>query len=163
MITLRDLRQEDIGLLVKFLNNENVTRYLSTRIPQPYTTKDAEWWVNSGSKVGIAKAITINKELAGVIGVTPGEFERSRSAEIGYWLGESYWGNGVATKAVTLMTDNVFASTEIIRLFAPIFAPNVASIRVAKKCGYKFEGVCEKVVYKKGQFIDVHVYAKINS
>ena len=159
---LRDLKQQDTKLLVEFLNNINVTKYLSTRIPQPYTSQDAEWWVNKGSKTGITKAIEVNENFAGVIGVTIGEYENSRSAEIGYWLGEEYWGKGIATEAITEMTNDVFSSTEIIRLFAPVFSPNKASMRVLEKCGYTLAGVFKKAVFKNGEYFDGHLFEKIN-
>lgn len=58
---LRDFNQDDIGCLVKFLNNKNVTKYLTSRIADPYTIQDAEWWVNTGNKTGIVKAIEVPK------------------------------------------------------------------------------------------------------
>ena len=67
MVILRNLKQQDVELLVVFLNNFNVTKYLSTRILQPYTCQDAEWWVNTGSKEEITKAIEVNGKFAGVI------------------------------------------------------------------------------------------------
>jgi len=163
MVTFRDMQSSDKALLVQYLNNPNVTKYLSSRIPRPYSYSDAEWWVTTGSKVGIVKAITYKNEFVGVIGVTPGEHENSRSAEIGYWLCESCWGNGIATVTVETMTNNIFTNTDIIRLFAPIFSTNVASINVIKKCGYKLEGVNEKAIYKDGKYMDSHLYAKINT
>jgi len=163
MITFRDLESGDKGLLVQYLNNANVTKHLSSRIPQPYSDTDAEWWVTSGSKVGVVKAIIFKNILVGVIGVTPGEHEHSRSAELGYWLCESYWGNGIATVAVESMTKDIFSNTEIIRLFAHIFSPNIDSMNVVRKCGYKLEGINEKAIYKHGQYLDSHLYAKINT
>ena len=163
MITFKTIEPGDKDQLVEYLNNVNVTKYLSSRIPQPYSNNDAEWWVTTGSKVGVVKAIIFKGNFVGVIGVTPGEYENSRSAELGYWLCESCWGNGIATMAVDNMTNNIFSNTEIIRLFAPIFSTNLGSIKVVKKCGYKLEGINEKAVYKHGKYIDLHIYAKVNT
>ncbi len=162
MIELRDFEQRDIEVLVKLLNNKNVTQYLTTRIPQPYTTQDAEWWVNTGSKAGIAKAIDVDGTLVGVISITIGDYENARSAEIGYWLGEDYWGEGIATKAVDKMTNNVFSNSEIVRLFARVFAPNKESMHVLEKCGYTKEGIFKKSIFKGGKYLDEHIFAKIN-
>ena len=161
MIELRDFEQRDIEVLVKLLNNKNVTQYLSSRIPQPYTIQDAEWWVNTGSKVGIAKAIDVGGNLIGVISATIGEYENIRSAEIGYWLGENYWGQGVATKAVDKMTNYIFSNSKIVRLFSPVFAPNKKSMRVLEKCGYMKEGIFKKAIFKDGKYIDAHIFARV--
>jgi len=158
---LRDLKQQDVELLVVFLNNSKVTKYLTSRIPQPYSCQDAECWVNTGSKEGITKAIDIDGKLAGIIGVSIGEYENSRSAEIGYWLAEQYWGKGIATKVLTQMTNDIFSNTEIVRLFAPVFSPNIASMHVLKKCGYLQQGIFKKALFKNDEYFDGHLFEKI--
>ena len=83
MVTLRRYRESDIPLLVEYLNNPRVTHYLTSRIPQPYTINDAQWWVNEGNQqYGIIRAIEWEGRLVGTTGVNPGQFEFSRSAEI---------------------------------------------------------------------------------
>ncbi len=163
MVVFRDFTQDDIEYLVNLLNNKNVTKYLTSRIAVPYTNQDAEWWVNVGSKTGIVKAIEIEKVFVGCISATPGEYENNRSAEIGYWLGENYWGKGIATESVQKMTKHVFTSTNIVRLFAPVFGQNKKSMNVLEKCGYIKEGVLKKAIFKNGEYIDEHLFAKINS
>ena len=159
---LREFEVGDSEALVDLLGNPNVSRFLSSRIPYPYTDQDAAWWISTGSSHGYIRAIVDNDLLLGCIGVETGEFEESRSGEIGYWLGEAHWGKGVATKAVGLVTQHIFEHTELIRLVAPVFSPNLASMRVLEKCGYKLEGVAEKSCYKDGQFYDKHIYAKLH-
>ena len=151
MVVLRDFNQEDIGCLVELLNNQNVTKYLSSRIPEPYTIQDAEWWVNTGSKKGIVKAIDVEQVLVGCISAITGEYENNRSAEIGYWLGENYWGKGIATDSVKQITSYVFASTNIVRLFAPVFDSNKKSMSVLKKCGYSDDDIKDGPV----QFVEL--------
>ncbi len=163
MVVLRDFKQDDIEYLVKFLNNNNVTKYLTSRIADPYTIQDAEWWVNTGSKIGIVKAIEVENSLAGCISAIPCDYENNRSAEIGYWLEENYWGKGIATESVQKMTNYVFTNTSIVRLFAPVFSPNKKSMNVLEKCGYIKEGILKKAIFKNGEYIDEHLFAKINS
>jgi RimJ/RimL family protein N-acetyltransferase len=162
-VILRDFGKNDIESLVLYLNNKNVTKYLTSRIPQPYSIDDAKWWVITGSKEGITKAVEVNGKFVGSIGATAGEFESNRSAEIGYWLEENSWGKGIASEAVIKMTEYVFANTNIVRLYAPVFSPNKASMRVLEKCGYQLEGVLRKAIFKNGIFLDEHLYAKISS
>lgn len=163
MISFREYHENDIPLLLEYLNNTRVTEYLTSSIPQPYTENDATWWIREGSKEGIVKAVDYNGLFIGTVGVKPGLFESSRSAEIGYWFGEKHWGKGLATKAISSMTDTVFRTTEIIRLHAPVFSPNTASKRVLEKCGYHLESIQEKACFKHGALYDVHLYVKIHS
>jgi ribosomal-protein-alanine N-acetyltransferase len=163
MITLREFLPEDSKPLVALLNNHNVTRYLSTRLPFPYSSSDADWWVSTGSKEGIIRAITCDETLVGCVGAEAGSFEESRTAEIGYWIGEPFWSAGYATSALYELTEMVFPSTDIVRIVAPVFSPNRASMRVLEKCGYELEGIFRKGCYKDGQYYDKHIFAKIYS
>lgn len=162
-ISLRDYKTEDIKAIHILLNNYNVSRFLSSRIPFPYTFDDAVWWVETGNKHEITRVIEFNGELAGIIGVARGVYENYRCGELGYWLGEPFWGKGLATGAVSQMTQMIFADTDIVRLFAPIYHPNKASMRVAEKCGYKLEGIAEKAIFKDGRFYDECIYACLNT
>lgn len=158
---LRNFAAVDIPPLATIANDAEVARYLTARFPHPYSLDDARWWVETGSRQGIVRAIEVAGRLAGTIGVTPGEFEYARAAEIGYWLGRAHWGRGIATAALREMTRLVFATTDIERLYAPVFAPNHASMRVLEKCGYELEGVLRRAVFKAGVYYDTHLYARI--
>lgn len=161
MINLREFLPEDASALVELLNNHNVTRYLSSRMPTPYSEDDANWWISTGSKVGIVRAITLNDELIGCVGAEPGLFEGCRSAEIGYWLGEPFWGAGYAGQATNALTDMIFSTTDIVRIYGTVFDPNKASMHVLEKCGFQREGIFHKACYKNGEFYDKHVFAKV--
>ena len=161
MVTLKALEVRHIGAVANLLDNVNVSKYLTARIPYPYSIEDAKWWVTIGSKEGINKAIEVDGIFVGVIGVTVGEFEKERSAEIGYWIGEPFWGNGIATEAVTQMTQYVFDTTNVVRLSAPVFSPNKASTRVLEKCGYLLEANLKKALYKNGKIFDAYLYANV--
>jgi RimJ/RimL family protein N-acetyltransferase len=161
MIALREYSENDLPLLVEYLNNANVTKYLTASIPQPYTEENARWWVSEGSKAGIVRAIQYENRFVGTVGATPGLFERSRSAETGYWLAEPFWGKGIATAALGQLTNLVFQSSEIVRLHAQVFSGNAASMRVLEKCGYKQEALLTKAAYKNGVYLDTFLYAAI--
>jgi ribosomal-protein-alanine N-acetyltransferase len=96
--------------------------------------------------------------IAGLVGITPQSGWRNHLGEIGY--GNEYWGNGIATSALAQMTDYGFVSLRLKKLYAPILAPNVASMRVVAKCGYELEGVLKSEVQKTGRFYDVHYFAR---
>lgn len=103
MMILREFKQHDTFQIVTILNDHQVARYLSSKIPFPYTQADANWWVNEGAKCGIIKAIEVDGLCVGCIGITLDEFEYSRSGEIGYWLSQQYWGQGIITQAIGLI------------------------------------------------------------
>lgn len=162
MITLRDYTSTDVERLVELANNENVSRYLAYTFPYPYTKPDAEWWISTGVSVNhaVTKAIEFEGEFVGSVGLTPQTAWKAHSAEIGYWVGEAYWGKGIATEALRMMSDIALSSLKYRKLFAPVFAPNQASMRVLEKCGFSLEGVLKREVVKGGQFFDLHHYAK---
>lgn len=162
MINLRSLQKLDVSALIYHLNDDRVTKYLSSRIPSPYTREDAIWWVESGSKeTGVARAIDYNGTFCGVIGAYKKEFEYSHSAEIGYWLGYEHWNKGIATEALTDFTKYIFETTEIKRLFNPVTSLNIASARVLEKAGYELEGVLRMAVAHEGSYVDELLYANV--
>jgi ribosomal-protein-alanine N-acetyltransferase len=164
VIELRELKSDDREWLVRYLNNEQLVRYLASRIPQPYSFDDANWWVEVGSKEGaFVRAITFHGAFCGVIGIYTKEAEYAHAAELGYWVAQDYWNQGIASKAVTAFTELVFATTEIQRIYAAVTAPNLASIQVMQKTGYSLEGILRKAVQKQGEFYDEHLFAKIRS
>ena len=150
----------DEAKLVEILNNPNVTRYLSQRIPQQYTLEDAAWWINDGSKQGYIFAIVLDEQLIGCVGAEPGQFEHAITAEIGYWLAENYWGNGIATKALAMLEQRVPKNSSIKRLQASVFEGNLGSSRVLEKSGYQKQGYFPQAVCKNNEIYDLSIYGK---
>lgn len=163
MIKLRAFKSSDTTLLVKYLNSVEVTRYITSAIAQPYTERDAQWWVDEGSCLGHAKAIEFNGTLVGCISVKLGEFEYSRSAELGYWVARDCWNKGIASEAVKRFSDSLFSSTDIHRLFVSVVTENMASLRVLAKNDFAVEGTHRQVSYKDGRYFDEHCLAKLRS
>lgn len=160
---LRDFEMNDALSLIQHANNKKVSRYLTSKFPYPYTDRDARWWLTIGRKKGLNKAIVLNDECIGGIGVTFGEDEQRYTALIGYWVGEAHWGKGIATLAVRQLTDDVLAEGKVVRLSAPVFGPNKASMRVLEKCGYHHECTQEKAVFKDHQFMDLLTFTKLRA
>jgi len=86
-----------------------------------------------------------------------------KSAEIAYWVGESFWGQGVATEAIRQMVDYTFYYFDIIRLYAEVFENNKASMRALEKNGFYLEGVRRKSVFKNDQLMDDYIWVKLRS
>ena len=89
--------------MVRYANNANVSRYLRDRFPYPYTMAHARGFLAGavGEEGEPTKfAIAVDDEAVGGIGLIPGADIEQFSAEIGYWLGEPFWGRGIAPGAV---------------------------------------------------------------
>ena len=104
-------------------------------------------------------AIASDEEAIGGIGLRWQQDVHRRSAEIGYWVGEPFWGQGIATKAVRALTEYAFVNPGLIRIYASVFELNPASARVLEKAGYTYEGRLRKSVTKDGITIDQLLYA----
>jgi len=163
MIKLRAFIASDTDLLVSYLNSSEVTRYITSAIAQPYTERDAQWWVEEGSGIAHAKAIEFNGTLVGCISAKVGEFEYNRSAELGYWVARGYWNKGIASEAVKLFTGSIFSSTDITRLFVSVVAENRATLRVLEKNAYTSEGTHRQASFKNGRYFDEHCLVKLRS
>src|SRR5207247_10852540 len=157
--TLRPWRVGDETSLVQHANNRNVWRNLS-RLPYPYTAADADAWIGRASAQTTVTdfAIVVDGAAVGGIGVERGHDVFHRSAEIGYWLGEAYWGRGIATEAVRALTEYAFVTFDLCRLHAGVFEWNPASMRVLEKAGYTLEARHRKNVTKDAETIDRLVY-----
>jgi len=83
------------------------------------------------------------------------------SAEIGYWLGESYWGRGIASEALSAVTAYAIEEHHLTRVFAVPFAWNTASCRVLEKAGYVLEARLRRSAVKDGKLTDQFQYAFI--
>ena len=162
---LRRWRAKDIGSLVQHANNMNVSRYLRDRFPYPYTRRDARAFLAGATGAGsddTKLAIDVEGEAVGGIGVITGTDVERFSAEVGYWLGEAFWGRGIVTEALNMFSQDVFERLNLLRLFAVASAANVGSARVLEKAGYQQEGVMRSAAVKFGVPNDQLLFARIN-
>jgi ribosomal-protein-alanine N-acetyltransferase len=164
LATLRPWRLGDAPSLVKYANNPNVARQLRDRFPHPYTAADARSFIQSiaQARPTTSFAIVAGGEAVGGAGFAPGADVERYSAEVGYWLGEPFWGRGLAAEAVRLLSEYAFRTCNMLRLFALPFADNVQSIRVLEKAGYTREGILRASSVKHGVPRDQALYALVN-
>lgn len=162
---IREWRIEDAVRLAEMLNNKNILNNLRDGLPYPYTVSDAEEYITSmlaaEKRKTFAFAITIEDKVVGSIGVFRCDNIHSRTAEMGYYTDEPYWGHGLGTSAVTQVCNYIFENTDIIRIFVGPFAYNVASCRVLEKAGFEFEGLLRSNAVKNGKVIDMKMYSLI--
>lgn len=160
---VRSWELRDRDAIVRHANNRNVSINLRDHFPYPYTINNARQWLESavGRKPETNFAIEVAGEAVGGIGFTLQPDIGHRSAEVGYWLGEEFWGRGITTEALIAVTDYAFANYDLCRIFAHVFEWNRASARVLERAGYELEGRLRKSVTKEGQTIDAFMYAMV--
>ena len=160
---IRSFRPEDERAVVKYANNRKVWINLRDSFPHPYTEKDARDWIHFATqqKPETNFALASAQEASGGIGLRLQEDVHRRSAEVGYWLGEPFWGRGIATTALSALTEYAFGHFDLVRIYATTFEWNPASARVLEKAGYQYEGRLRKSVTKDGKSIDQLLYALV--
>ena len=162
--TLRPFRDGDETSLVANANNIKIFNNVKDTFPHPYTHDDAMWWINTNKQAENSStcfAIDLNGNVVGAIGIIIGSDIQRVTAEVGYWLGENYWGKGIATEALKQTTDYVFTNfPDLVRLWAAVFEYNKPSMRVLEKVGFELEGIRKKGAIKNGVVIDEYVYVK---
>jgi [ribosomal protein S5]-alanine N-acetyltransferase len=159
---LRPWSEGDAPSLVRRANNYEVWRRLRDRSPLPYSQADAEQWIAFAQQQDPQTQFAIEvhgEEVASGITLELGSDIERCSAEIGYWLGEAFWGKGITTAAVRALTSYGFEVFNHTCVFAVPFANSTASIRLLEKCGYVREGVMRRRAIKEGVVLDQVLYA----
>jgi [ribosomal protein S5]-alanine N-acetyltransferase len=163
-VSLRPYHPSDAVQLAKNADNPLISRYMRNRFPNPYKLSDAESWIKMKEGELPCKHFAICRAadgvLAGGIGLIPKDDVEYRTWEVGYWLGEEFWGQGLATDALTGFVKWCFEEfPTLLRLEAGIFEGNAASEAVVKKSGFVFEGRRRKAVEKNGVIMDIAMYS----
>jgi RimJ/RimL family protein N-acetyltransferase len=143
-------------------NDRRVWRGLRDAFPHPYGIDDARRFIAKAREMSPQTffAIEVAGRVAGGIGYTLHSDVERIGAEVGYWLGHEFWGQGIATAALRLLTAHAFqANPELRRLWAVPYATNAASARVLEKAGYTREGTLRRSAIKDGQILDQWMYA----
>lgn len=151
----------DLDALVLQADNPRVSAQLRDVFPYPYTLDDGRRFLAfvAAQHPPTSMAIEVDGAPVGGVGVVPASGNERRTAEIGYWLGEAYWGRGIAVEALTLMTAYALDTFSLVRLQALPAASNRQSCRVLEKAGYVLEGTMRKSFLKHGVLHDQCLYA----
>ena len=160
---LRPWRKQDAQALAVIANNRNIWNNVRDRLPNPYTVLDALEWIGHISQQQPIQnfAILLEGIVVGNIGAVLQDDVYRKSVEIGYFVGESNWGKGIATKAVSLFGEYVEQQFSPIRFFATVFDHNQASMVVLRKNGFHLESIKRKAAIKNGQVLDEQVWVKL--
>lgn len=161
--SIRDLMASDAPSLARYANNHHISRFMRDRFPNPYNIEDAVAFLQHVQEQSpcVTWAIDVAGEAVGSIGIMRRSDIERISAEIGYWIGEPFWGRGITTEALRAMTQWCMKEFQLTRMYALPFATNAASCRVLEKSGYACEGRLRKAVLKDGQVLDQFMYAYV--
>jgi len=184
---LRKFRKTDAESIAKYANNKNIAKWLTSEFPHPYSKEDAESFVNMVSKEdsGTIFTIEINGEAAGSIAVIPRNSDKNnnknsknnsentvtntqiqdipinicnKQAELGYWLAEKYWNNGIMTSAIKEMVEYGLKTFDIDCVFATPFVKNLVSQKVLKKVGFETDSKPMKII-KNNEIYEVFIFS----
>ena len=164
-INIRKWRISDAADLALAVSNKKVQDNLRDGLPYPYTEQDGAEYIqamlSADENNTFAFAVTADDKAIGSISVFRQENIHRRTAELGYYIAEEFWGNGIMTEAIKQICDHVFQNSDIIRIFAEPFADNKASCRVLEKAGFQLEGILKSAAIKNGKIIDMKMYSLI--
>lgn len=161
---LRPLVLADAPSIAHHINDIDVLNNLRDYIPNPYTEADAIAFIKLRSvpdDAEYANAIVIDGKAVGVIGLRAMSDVYCKTAELGYWLGKSYWGKGIMTDVVKAFVEQSWQRSEFVKIFATTFESNPASRRVLTKAGFEHEATTKFSVYKNGVYMDQYHFYKL--
>ena len=153
---------------VKHLAGDYDIAATTLNVPHPYKDGMAEKWIGShqerfekGEETVFAITRKGSGELIGAMGLLlKREHEK---AELGYWIGKPYWGQGYCTEAARAVLRYAFTDGGLNRVHAYHFHHNPASGRVMQKLGMKHEGRLRQHVKRWGKFVDNELYSILRS
>jgi len=159
---IRSFAAADAVAVQRYADNRNIWINLRDIFPHPYTLENANAFMKfvAQEKLETTFAIATASEAIGCIGLRLGQDIHRKTAELGYWLGEPFWGRGIMSEAVKEFTRQAFEVFDLQRIYAEPFENNRASGRVLDKAGYICEGRLTASVFKGGKVQNSLLYAK---
>lgn len=166
IFTLEPWRMEYAPAVSKYADNTKTAENLRSNFPHPYTLKDAEEFIYMCMQADTCRdcyrAIVLAGEAVGSIAVMGKDDELCKSAKLGYWLGEPFWGSQIISRAIKDITALAFGELDIVRIFAQPYSYNIGSRRALESNGFALEGVMKKAIYKGNEFYNSCMYALLS-
>lgn len=140
-LILREPCLDDAAEVAALANNRKIAE-MTALIPHPYGIEDAARWLASlPAETGHWNFAIVERESGKLAGVCGYGKRHDLGPEVGYWIGEPFWGRGYATEAMRAVVDHLFSVTALDEIAAGCRVTNVASRRVLEKCGFQWTGV----------------------
>lgn len=165
-IQLSSYQRNDKSRLIKLLSETPAYRDNGGSMPFPYTSVDADQWLGISywedpERNGIRTWAIRDSDDQLIGGVGLSDLKVDHSAEIGYWLQHSLWGQGITSSVVETVCRYAFQEFQLRRIYAHVFAGNPASAAILKKCGFTQEGLLRQHVFHNDQIHDVMVFGRL--
>jgi ribosomal-protein-alanine N-acetyltransferase len=136
-------------------------------LPFPYREENAHFWFKMAEDGFANKDAFIfgirekeNLKLIGAVGLHLDVAHHK--AEVGYWLGKSFWNNGYVSEALQEVLKFGFEELKLNKIYASHFHHNPASGKVLEKNGFVFEAELKQEILKNGKYLDLFRYALFN-
>ena len=152
--------QEHLNSLIKELNNWKISQWL-VNVPYPYTINDAQYWLKKTKEDDYSFNIFLKKKLIGGISIT--NKENNTKPELGYWIGEDFWGKRYAQEACTNLIQNFFSNTSHNVIYASHMKDNIKSKKILTNLGFKFVSNGKKFSVSRNEIVDDLDYQLIKS
>lgn len=158
---LRSWQVTDLDSLVAYGNNKKIAGFLTDAFPHPYTREAGEKFIAYAQSTNPTRifAIDIEGKACGGIGLHPQADIQRFNAELGYWLAEPFWNQGIITAAIQEIVRYGFTNLPVNRIFARPFGSNIASQRALEKAGFTLEARFENTLIKNDIWQDELIYA----
>jgi RimJ/RimL family protein N-acetyltransferase len=162
-VLLRKWKRSDVEALAKIANNKNVSDNLRDIFPSPYKKKNAKEWIENVKTQASATnfCIEADGEVVGSIGFMLKEDVYRKNIEIGYFIGEEYWGKGIATEAIKQLLQHIEKNYNPVRIYAEVFEHNKASMKALEKNGFHMESIRKKSAIKNNVIMNDCVWVKL--
>lgn len=165
IVQIRKWELADAKDLAAALSNKRVQDNLRDGLPYPYTEQDGRDYIAAmlaaDQNNTFAFAVTADGKVIGSIAAFRQGNIHAKTAELGYYIAEEYWGQGIMTEAVRQLCKHIFSGSDIIRIYAEPFAYNIGSCRVLEKAGFVYEGTLRRNAVKNGRVLDMKMYARL--
>ncbi len=160
---LRPFRPDDVPALARYADNRKIWANVRDHFPHPYTEEHARAYIEKLQEMPeLVFAIEHEGEAVGSIGLkTMGDPIYRFTRELGFWLGEPFWGHGIMSEAVGLIARLAFEDLGLRRLHAEVFTHNPASMHLLLKNGFRREGLLRQAAIKDGKMVDMHLFGRL--
>jgi len=150
-VQLRNIQPDDLAIFFEQQRDPdaNYMAAFTSKNPEDRAAFDAHWQRVLGNDAITKQTILYNEAIAGHIL----QFEQFGEPGVSYWIGKSFWGKGIATRALQLFLEQI----ETRPLFARAAKDNAGSVRVLQKCGFEIVGEDKGFANARGAEIEEYI------
>ncbi|MHA1296088.1 MAG: GNAT family N-acetyltransferase [Promethearchaeota archaeon] len=163
-LSLREIRKSDLSKFVKWLNEPDITEFL-TIIPPLTCEQEQKWYeemYSDDARINFSIDLNETGELIGTCGFNINRIYKY--AHLGIILGEKkYWNKGYGTKCLKLLINHIFSNYEFERIELDVFEYNLRAIRCYEKVGFVKEGIKRNAIFKKGKYQNIVMMSILRS